>query len=55
MNPFNAWTLVQFHDRQAIVVNPPALLISQAEMDRIYDLPHPPSAPGVRRSIPAYG
>ena len=23
-NPFNAATLVQYHDRQAVVVNPPA-------------------------------
>src|SRR5205814_1984536 len=36
-NPFNAKALVQFHDRQAIFVNPPALPISQADMDRIYD------------------
>jgi len=45
-NPFNARTLVQFHERQAVVVNPPALPIAQAEMDRIYDCltlarPHP--------------
>ena len=28
-NPFNAATLVQFHDRQAVVVNPPALPLSR--------------------------
>ena len=39
-NPFNAQTLVQYHDRQAVVVNPPALPLSEAEMDRIYDLPY---------------
>jgi uncharacterized radical SAM protein YgiQ len=39
-NPFNAKTLVQYHDRQAVVVNPPTLPISEAEMDRIYDLPY---------------
>ena len=33
-NPLNARTLVQFHDRQAVVVNPPALPLSQDEMDR---------------------
>jgi uncharacterized radical SAM protein YgiQ len=38
-NPFNAATLVQFHDRQAVVQNPPALPLSQSEMDAIYDLP----------------
>jgi uncharacterized radical SAM protein YgiQ len=39
-NPFNAKTLVQYHDRQAVVVNPPALPLSQADMDRTYDLPY---------------
>jgi uncharacterized radical SAM protein YgiQ len=47
-NPFNALTLVQYHERQAVVVNPPALPISQAEMDRIYDLPYN------RRPHPSY-
>lgn len=39
-NPFNAKALVQFHERQAVVVNPPALPIADADMDRIYDLPY---------------
>jgi uncharacterized radical SAM protein YgiQ len=39
-NPYNARTLVQYHGREAVVVNPPALPISQEEMDRIYDLPY---------------
>ncbi len=47
-NPYNAKTLVQFHERQAVVVNPPALPLSDAEMDRIYDLPY------TRRPHPAY-
>jgi len=47
-NPFNAAVLVQYHDRQAVVVNPPAAPISQAEMDQIYDLPY------TRRPHPAY-
>src|SRR4051812_8040552 len=38
-NPFNAAALVQFHDRQAVVQNPPALPLSQAEIDAVYDLP----------------
>ena len=29
-NPFNAKTLVQYHDRQAVVVNPPTLPLSRA-------------------------
>ncbi len=45
-NPYNARRLVQYHDRQAIVCNPPRFPISQTAMDRIYDLaytrqPHP--------------
>jgi uncharacterized radical SAM protein YgiQ len=47
-NPFNAQTLVQYHDRQAVVVTPPALPLSQVEMDRIYDLPY------TRRPHPVY-
>jgi uncharacterized radical SAM protein YgiQ len=39
-NPFNAKTLVQYHDRQAVVVTPPPLPISEAEMDFIYGLPY---------------
>jgi uncharacterized radical SAM protein YgiQ len=45
-NPDNAHRLVQFHERQAVVVNPPQLPLSQEAMDRIYGLtytrrPHP--------------
>jgi uncharacterized radical SAM protein YgiQ len=47
-NPLNAKTLVQFHERQAIVVNPPALPLTQPEMDAIYDLPY------TRRPHPSY-
>jgi uncharacterized radical SAM protein YgiQ len=47
-NPFNAVTLVQFHDRQAVVQTPPALPLSQADMDRYYDLPY------TRRPHPSY-
>ena len=48
-NPLNAKRLVQYHDRQAIVVNPPAYPISQEDMDRIYGLPY------TRRPHPMYG
>ena len=48
-NPLNAKALVQFHDRQAVVANPPRLPISQDDMDRIYGLPY------TRRSHPSYG
>jgi uncharacterized radical SAM protein YgiQ len=47
-NPFNAATLVQFHDRQAVVVNPPAFPLSPAEMDAVFDLPY------TRRPHPMY-
>jgi uncharacterized radical SAM protein YgiQ len=47
-NPLNARTLVQLHDRQAIVCNPPALPISQEDMDRVYGLPY------TRRPHPMY-
>jgi uncharacterized radical SAM protein YgiQ len=39
---------VQFHDRQAVVVNPPDLPLSHEEMDHIYDLPY------TRRPHPSY-
>ena len=47
-NPLNAKRLVQFHDRQAVVCNPPGLPISQEDMDRIYGLPY------TRRPHPMY-
>jgi uncharacterized radical SAM protein YgiQ len=47
-NPFNALPLVQYHDRQAVVATPPALPLSQEEMDRVYDLPY------TRRPHPSY-
>ncbi len=54
-NPHNAATLVQYHDRQAVVVNPPALPLSQADMDRIYDLPYTRRPhPSYTEAIPAY-
>jgi len=39
-NPYNARRLVQAHDRQTIVCNPPALPISEQAMDRVYGLPY---------------
>ncbi|HEY1600784.1 MAG TPA: YgiQ family radical SAM protein [Pirellulales bacterium] len=48
-NPHNARRLVQYHDREAIVANPPALPLAQSEMDRVYGLPY------TRRPHPAYG
>ena len=48
-NPHNARPLVQYHGREAVVANPPALPLSQQEMDRIYGLPF------TRRPHPSYG
>jgi len=47
-NPLNARALVQFHDRQAVVANPPGLPISEEDMDRVYGLPY------TRRPHPMY-
>jgi uncharacterized radical SAM protein YgiQ len=48
-NPCNARRLMQYHGREAVVVNPPALPLSEAEMDRVYGLPF------TRRPHPLYG
>ncbi|HEX7447011.1 MAG TPA: YgiQ family radical SAM protein [Pirellulales bacterium] len=48
-NPFNARRLTQRHDRETVVVNPPAFPLGQAEMDRVYGLPY------TRRPHPSYG
>jgi len=48
-NPHNAKTLIQYHDREAVVVNPPSLPLTQAEMDFTYGLPY------TRKPHPAYG
>ncbi|MBI1903793.1 MAG: YgiQ family radical SAM protein, partial [Planctomycetia bacterium] len=54
-NPYNARRLVQFHDRQAVVCNPPLLPISQRAMDRIYALPYTRRPhPSYRERIPAF-
>jgi uncharacterized radical SAM protein YgiQ len=54
-NPYNAKTLVQFHERQAVVVNPPALPLSEADMDRVYGLPYTRRPHlSYREPIPAY-
>ncbi len=39
-NPYNARRLVQYHGREAVVVNPPAFPLDQHEMDRAYGLPY---------------
>jgi uncharacterized radical SAM protein YgiQ len=54
-NPYNARRLVQWHDRQAVVCNPPPLPVSEAAMDRIYGLPYTRRPhPSYREPIPAF-
>ncbi len=48
-NPYNARRLVQYHGREAVVVNAPAWPLNEEEMDRIYGLPF------TRRPHPSYG
>ncbi len=47
-NPLNGRRLVQRHGDRLLVVNPPALALDEAGMDRIYDLPY------TRRAHPRY-
>ncbi len=54
-NPYNARRLVQWHDRQAVVANPPPFPITEAAMDRIYGLPYTRKPhPVYREPIPAW-
>jgi uncharacterized radical SAM protein YgiQ len=54
-NPYNAKTLVQWHDRQPVVCNPPRLPESQHAMDFIYELPYTRKPhPRYTEKIPAY-
>ena len=47
-SPFNGRRLTQMHGDRAVVINPPALPLDEAAMDRIYDLPY------TRRQHPSY-
>jgi uncharacterized radical SAM protein YgiQ len=55
-NPLNARRLAQFHDRQAVVCNPPPLPVSREDMDRIYGLPYTRKPHPIYKGqkIPAY-
>ena len=54
-NPYNARALVQWHDRQAVVCNPPRLPESADAMDFFYDLPYTRKPhPAYNELIPAY-
>jgi uncharacterized radical SAM protein YgiQ len=47
-NAFNAKRITQPHGDRLLVINPPALPLTEPEMDRIYDLPY------TRRAHPSY-
>ncbi len=54
-NPHNAKTLIQRHGDQMVVVNPPAMPLSQSEMDAVYDLPFGRMPhPSYKEKIPAF-
>ncbi|WP_173195908.1 YgiQ family radical SAM protein [Geobacter sp. SVR] len=54
-NPFCARPLIQYHGQRVLVCNPPALPLSEREMDAIYALPFVKSPhPGYREPIPAW-
>ncbi len=55
-DPESARRLVQYHDRERVVVNPPAMPLSEAELDRAYELPYTrrPHPAYAGRRIPAY-
>ncbi len=54
-NPLNGRRLTQHHGDRQLVVNPPALPLSEPEMDQIYDLPYTRRPhPGYDEPIPAH-
>lgn len=54
-NPHSADTLVQPHGKRYLIINPPALPLTESELDRIYDLPFTRKPhPQYTQRIPAY-
>lgn len=54
-NPFSAKTLYQPHADRIVVINPPALPLTEVEMDKVYDLPFVRQPhPAYREKIPAF-
>jgi uncharacterized radical SAM protein YgiQ len=54
-NPFSAKVLVQPHGSRNLIINPPALPLSEAELDQVYDLPFVRNPhPSYREKIPAF-
>ena len=54
-NPFSAKALVQAHGNRNLIINPPALPLSEVELDQIYDLPFVRQPhPNYTETIPAF-
>ena len=54
-NPFSAKVVIQPHDNRHLIVNPPALPLSEKELDQIYDLPFVRQPhPNYSEKIPAF-
>ncbi|MCF7849788.1 MAG: YgiQ family radical SAM protein [Kiritimatiellales bacterium] len=54
-NPFSGKPLVQFHGARALLVEPPALPLDSAELDRVYELPYMRAPhPMYKEPIPAF-
>ncbi|NOY14327.1 MAG: YgiQ family radical SAM protein [Deltaproteobacteria bacterium] len=54
-NPFSGKPLQQVHGNRTVLVNPPALPLREAELDRLYALPFTRLPhPGYREQIPAF-
>ena len=54
-NPWSAQTVLQQHGNRALVCNPPALPLTEAEMDSVYALPFEKSPhPSYSETIPAW-
>jgi uncharacterized radical SAM protein YgiQ len=54
-NPLNARRLIQRHGERTVVINPPALMLAEAEMDAIYDLPYTREPhPGYAEPVPSW-
>ncbi|MEA3362415.1 MAG: YgiQ family radical SAM protein [Thermodesulfobacteriota bacterium] len=54
-NPFSAKVLMQPHGNQNLIINPPALPLSEKELDQAYDLPFVRQPhPGYKEKIPAF-
>lgn len=54
-NPWSGRTILQRHGDRTLICNPPALPLSQEEMDRLYALPFEKAPhPGYHETIPAW-